>query len=205
MRKGKHSVFLFLPEEFHASIGLIVAYWSNFEVVFDACLAGLVSAEHASGGNRNSDKWKQKSVKDRRVLFKSICKEWLATRKPEEAAALCKICDMSGDLHRSRNLITHGVFSYSVLPHSSDVTNCKAVNHETGDEMPSDAESLIKLRHDISHLTADLIITFDSIGQVQGPFQLIPDAEILRIYRDTVHPWNPNPKKRPPPQETSEL
>jgi hypothetical protein len=38
---------------------------------------------------------------------------------------------------------------------------------------------------------------FRSIGQVEGQFIAIADDELIRIYKTTVHPWNPDPKLRP--------
>ncbi|MCX7062123.1 MAG: hypothetical protein NTZ11_14730, partial [Gammaproteobacteria bacterium] len=54
MQEGKQSVMLFLPEAYYALIGLVVVYWGNFEVVLDSCLQGLIRAEAADGGRRET-------------------------------------------------------------------------------------------------------------------------------------------------------
>ena len=197
MRKGKHSVMLFLPEAYHALIGLVVAYWGNFEVVFDVCLEGLIAAESADGKVRETAGWKTKSFKKRRKLFKAICDEWLAGWKPDTASELVSLMDSASRLHSRRNLIAHGTYGYSIPAHSSVAKDCYAFSHSTKERMPFDELVLKEIYHDISHMTADLVKAFQSIGNVEGPFLAVPDEEILRIYGETVHPWNPNPKLRP--------
>ena len=93
-------------------------------------------------------------------------------------------------------MIAHGTYAYTIPPMSSLAANCRAVNQETGELMPFDGDVLKKLYHDISHLTADLIMTFRLFTTVEGPFFALPDTEILRAYRETNHPWHPNPRKR---------
>ncbi len=194
---GKRSVMLFLPEAHHAAIGLVVAYWGNFEVVFDACLSGLIAAEAADGQARDTTNWKYRSYKKRRLLFGRICKERLGTWKPDVSDQLAGVAEASGPLHAKRNLIAHGTYSYTIPPQSSVATNCYAVNQATGEKMQFDQDVLKALYHDISHLTADLVNTFGSIAKIEGPFYAVSDEEILRIYHDSVHPWNPDPRKRP--------
>lgn len=197
MQKGKHSVVLFLPEAYHALIGLVVAYWGNFEVVFDACLEGLIAGEVADGKVRETTGWRRQKFKNRRKLFKDICDEWLVSWNPVAAAKLTLILDSASHLHSRRNLIAHGTYGYSIPAQSSVAQGCYAFSTATSEKMPFDEHVLKKIYHDISHTTADLVDTFQSIGKIEGPFYALPDSEILRIYRETVHPWNPNPARRP--------
>jgi hypothetical protein len=199
LEKGKHSVILFLPQEYHASIGLVVAYWGNLETVFNKCLDAILVAEAAAGGSRDTTGWRRLNFKRRRRLLKGVCEEWVAPRRPEAAKELGEISDRAGDLMSKRNMIAHGMYSYTIPPGSSLATNCRAIDSETGEEMPFDADILKKLYHDISHLTAELQITFQKFGTIQGAAHTFPDTELLRVYRETIHPWNPNPRKRPPP------
>lgn len=194
---GKSSVMLFLPEAYHAAIGLVVAYWGNFEVVFDACLSGLIADELADGRVRDNTNWKYRSFKKRRLLFINICREWVATWKPEVADQLVAVVDASAPLQAKRNLIAHGTYSYTIPPNSSVATDCYAVKQATGEKMPFDQDVLKALYHEISHLTADLVNAFRAIAKIEGPFHAIPDDELLRVYHDTIHPWNPDPSKRP--------
>jgi hypothetical protein len=203
MRKGKHSVFLWLPKEYHASIGLIVAYWGNFEAFFDICLNALIEGETGSGFVRDTTGWRRLPYKKRRRLLKDICAEWLSPMYPQATERIVRIVDQSASLHAKRNLLAHGRYTYTIPAYSSVATNCRAINPDTGAEMPFDELSLKKLYHDISHLTADLFLAFKEIGEVSGPFHAFPDTEILRIYRETNHPWNPNPSKRTPLPEAS--
>ena len=197
MVDGKHSTMLLLPEAFHALIGRVIAYWGNFEVVFDSCLGGLLAGESADGKAREATNWKRQSFRLRRKLFQGICNEWLATWQPTAANELLRILETAATLHPKRNLIAHDTYGYTIPPYSSVATNCYAYSHSTGEKLHFDEEVLKKLYHDVSHLTADLIQAFRSFGQIEGPHHLIPDAEVLRIYRDSVHPWNPDPSKRP--------
>lgn len=174
-----------------------MAYWGNFEVIFDSCLNGLIQGERLDGRERKTSGWEQLSFKKRSKLFKEICNEWLYAWKSDEAKKLNAILDAASHLRARRDIIAHGTYGYTIPPHSSIATNCLAINNKTKEKMPFDEHTLKKIYHDISHLTADLIFTFQKIGKVNGPFHAIPDSEILQIYRDTVHPWNPNTKKRP--------
>jgi hypothetical protein len=197
MQEGRYSVLLFLPEAYHAPIGLIVAYWGNFEVVFDSCLEGLIAGEIADGKVRDTSGWKRQSFRRRRKLFKDICKEWLMTWRPDEADRLIAIIDAASQLQSRRNLIAHGTYGYSIPPHSSVAQECYAFNGSTNEKMPFDEEVLKRIYHEISHVTADLVHTFQSFGKISGPYSQLADAEILRVYRETVHQWNPDPGKRP--------
>lgn len=199
MRKGKHSIFLHLPEDYHAPIGLVVAYWGSFETIFDAMLSALIEGEQADGVDRDAGNWRRKSFKHRRKLLKDVCTRWLSTWDSTAAEKIKTIADTAGDISRKRNLIAHGTYSYTVLARSSSAVSCRAINHKTGDELMFDLDVLKKLYHDISHLAADLLIAFQSLGEVHSSFVTIPDEEILRLYRETEHPWNPNPKKRTSP------
>jgi len=197
MVDGKHSAMLFLPAEYHALIGRLIAYWGNFEVIFDLCLEALITGESANGKTRKTNDWKRKSFRQRRELFESICNEWLSLWQSTAAKELVALLQTAATLHGKRNLIAHGTYSYTVLPNSSLAADCYAFSHSTGERLHFDEEVLKELYHDISHLTADLLLLFKSFGKVKGPYLLIPDAEVLRIYHDTVHPWNPDPSKRP--------
>lgn len=197
MQRGKHSVMLVLPEPYHAHIGLIIAYWGNFEVIFDTCLEGLIAGELQDGKVRDTHDWRINGFKKRRKLFRNICTEWLESWNNSASSQLLQILDNASHLHSRRNLIAHGTYGYSILPHSSEVTDCHAFSHATGERMHFDENILKKLYHDISHVTAELIMVFKNIGNIDGQLFIIPDEEILRIYREATHPWNPNPKKRP--------
>jgi hypothetical protein len=197
MVPGKHSVMLLLPETYHAAIGSVVAYWGNFEVHFNICLGALIAGESADGKARETKNWRYHSFKKRRALFIAICEQWLATWKPEAAGDLRKILDLAAELQPKRNLIAHGSYGYTIPPLSSSAVGCYAINHATREKLSFDEDVLKKLYHDISHLTADLVTVFKSIGQVEGTFHTIPDDEIIRIYNTTIHPWNPDPRLRP--------
>ncbi|KSV95392.1 hypothetical protein [Sinorhizobium sp. GL28] len=196
MRKGKHSVMLFLPPEYHAPIGLVIAFWGNFEVFFDKVLAGLIEGEASDGVTRDTLNWRRRNFERRRELFRDICKEWIASWQPEASQKLLHILDQSGDLSAKRNTVAHGTYAYSIAPYSSDAVDVRALNHSTGKEWPFTVDTLKKLYHDISHLTYDIYECFLSIGKIEGDFHAIADSEILRVYRETHHPWHPNPKKR---------
>ena len=198
MSAGKHSVFLYLPQALHSHIGLIIAHWGNFEVTFDHCLGALIEAEAERGIKRESKQWKTRSFRRRRQLFRDICKEWPNPRKPEVVARLLEILDSSSRLHWKRTMIAHGNYGYTIPPFSSVAKDCFAFMSDKKEKMYFDEAVLQALHHDISHLTADLVIAFSEIAKIEGlPFALVPDSEVLRIYRDTIHPWNPDPAKRP--------
>lgn len=204
LRKGKNSVFLLLPEEYAGPIGMIIAHWGYFETTFNSCLDALVRGEAAGGETRDTTGWQIMAFRRRRALFKEIVAAWLAPWNPDAAKRLGQACDTAGDLSWKRNLIAHGMYAYTILPYSSEVTNCRATNVATGDVFNFDRDILLKLQHDISHLTCDFYFTFSEFSDVQGPFYSSPDEEILRVFRETNHPWHPNPDKRTPPPESSQ-
>ena len=197
LETGKRSVMLFLPQSFHASIGLIVAYWGNFEVLFDQCLAALLEAEQTHGRTRDAGKWKTQSFNRRSRLFRQVCEDW-KPRKPEAASRFLNLLDTAVDLQLKRNMIAHGTYSYRLLPMSSTASACYAYSERSSRKILFDEGILKKLYHDISHLTADLLEAFQKIGSIDGyPFRLVQDDALLRLYRETVHPWNPDPSLRP--------
>lgn len=196
MRKGRHSVVLALPEAFHACIGLVVVHWGTFELTFDRCLGALIAGEAADGRARDTKGWEARGFKKRRELFKTICSEWLMTWKPEAAQELIDLLDKASSLHVDRNLIAHGTYGFTVPPHSAVATDCYAFSAASGRKLRFDEDSLKKLYHDISHLTADVMFIFNRFAKVSGGPMLVADDEVLRIYRETDHPWNPNPARR---------
>ena len=203
MKPGRQSVLLFLPEEYNALIGLVVVYWGHFEVIFASCLQGLIEGEAADGAKRKTARWQRQPFKDRSKLFREIVTNWVSTWNARAAVDLVELLDAATRLQAKRNIIAHGTYGYSVLPESSVADSCYALNNSTGEKMPFDELVLKEIYHDISHLTADLVTAFRAIGSVEGPFHTIRDDEILRIYNETVHPWNPNPALRPEAVQSS--
>lgn len=203
MQRGKHSTMLCLPSDYLKSIGAIIAHWGQFEMVFTAHLGALINAEAKDQGHRQTEGWERAQFKRRRQLFKAVCSEWVAGWAKDQSIALLAICDRAGDLARKRNLIAHGAFKATLLPHSSSAVDCKVENTETGEIFKFDEYALKKLYHDISHLTADLLLVGNSIGKITNPPATLPDEQILRVYRETIHPWNPSPNRRPSPPEAS--
>jgi hypothetical protein len=204
LRKGKHLTLLHLPNIYHADIGLVIAYWGHLEMALNQALKGLIDAEAADNVARDTAGWQRLPFRKRKRLFKAICREWVSTWNAPVAAELGKIADKASSLARKRNMIAHGTYAFTLLAHSSTAEKCRAINYETGEEMFFDSDVLQRLWHDISHLTADLILEMSKIAEIQGLFHALPDTEILRIYRETNHPWNPNPNKRTPPPEPSQ-
>lgn len=198
LSEGRHSVFLYLPQSFHSHIGLVVALWGNFEVAMDQFLGLLIDAEALDGSARDTKHWKNSNFKKRRRILRDICNEWLAKKNPDVAARLLGILDSTGHLHWQRNMIVHGNYGYTILASSSQTSDCYAYNGERSEKLRFDEAVLKRLCSDISHLTADLVIAFGEIAKINSmPFAVISDSELLRIYRDTTHPWNPDPAKRP--------
>jgi hypothetical protein len=176
---------------------LVVAHWGNFEIVFDACVEALIDGEAADGKVRDVSGWREKKFRRRWELLKDVSMNWLATWNQAGAEKLLPVLERAAHLHSRRNLIAHGIYGYTIPPNSSVATDCYARSLKTGKKFFFDLDVLKKLYHDISHCTADLLIVFQSIGKVEGPFMVVSDAEILRAYRETIHPWNPNANKRP--------
>jgi hypothetical protein len=203
LKKGKHSAVLFLPEAFHAEIGLIIAHWGQFEMLFNVALGALIDAEAQSGTVRDTEGWKRSQFKRRRTMFKEVCTEWLSTWKHKEALALLKISDRAGDLAWKRNMIAHGLYQMTILPHSSTAIDCVAVNEETNERFSFDLHVLRKLWHDIAHLGGDLLITLKSFAQVSDGFHAFSDTDLLRMHEETIRRQPPSADIPQPPPEPS--
>lgn len=197
MQNGRRSVILFLPPEYHAPIGLVIAYWGAFEMLFDTCLDLIISSEASDGKVRNTAGWKRKGFRGKAKIFKEICHEWISTRNPQLNDDIISIIDKSLELSMYRNTIAHGAFSYTIPAYSSKGINVKAYNSTTQHDWPFNVDTLKELYHDISHICADLLRSFSSFAKIDGPICTIDDAEVVRIYRETIHTWNPDPQKRP--------
>ncbi len=181
LRNGKQSAFIFLPQEYHAPIGLVIAYWGNFEALFDACLGCMIEQERLKGGERDTANWQRSAFKKQRRIFKEICSDFISIRYPETAKEVFRIIDNCSNLHQKRNMIAHGTYNYTVLPHSSEITDFRAFDKK-GNSMIFNEYILKELYHDISHITADLIIAFQNHGELSGPCFLFQDSEMLKVF-----------------------
>jgi len=187
LRHGKNIALVHLPPIYHKDIGSIIVYWGQFEILFDTCLRALIERERQDDQIRHTYGWEKFSFKRRKELFKEIVKDVIHSKKPKSAKALLEIIDKSSDLRSKRNLIAHGHFGYTMLAQSEDVVDCFAIDTRTGNKMPFDRYVLIKLYHDIAHLTADLMTVVREIGHLDVPIWTLPDTQILQAVRNHNH------------------
>jgi hypothetical protein len=197
LKKGKRSVVLLLPDTMHAGIGLVIAYWGHFEFIFDRCLEGLVEADAEINPGRETSAWKKNNFRSRRQLFRTLCLETLAPKFEDEAKKLILLDQRVGDLHWRRNMLAHGQYEYSLLPHSSKATNFRARNPRNNKVMPFTLDTIKKLHHQISHLSADLITIFSVFSKIEGDFHTFPDTELLEAYREWKTHHDPTTAHKP--------
>jgi hypothetical protein len=198
LHKDKCSVFLHLPQPYHAEIGLIVAHWGCFESTFDVYLGALrsvIERQDAAGKSRQESG----SLARRRREMHQLSEVIFRDKRPRVADQVTALLGRVAELSFKRNLIVHGHYGYTIPPKSSLATDCYAFNNK-GEKFYFDQDTLKRLHHDISHATAELIDIFAPVVREKGdfPFIVIPDSELLRVYQDSVHRWNPDPAKRPP-------
>lgn len=199
LRRGKHSALLFLPDTYHAHIGLIIAHWGQFEHLFDKFLEGLIRGEKADNGTRQTEGWEGSEFKRRRELFKAICQDWLLPWQAKPAKVLIDLCATAGDLRWQRDMIAHGTYAYTIPPMSSHAVNCRAVNERTGQVMPFDEHTLTKLHHDIAHLAADMLLTFKEFSVVENDWVVtLPDTQLLELFRETNRRFRAEQDKKMP-------
>jgi len=184
LEEGKHSLFLYLPQELHTHIGAVIAYWGAFETSFDGILGSLIEAD-GEKIRKNKKKWRNLGFSGRCDLFKEICEDWISAEYPSEAEEYLSIIERARGASKKRNLLAHGNYSYTILAHSMSATNFRAINSRSGEFFAFDDEILIGLHHEISHLAASLIMTSRKIGDVEGNFLLIEDNYLLTLLRST--------------------
>ena len=159
----------------------MVAYWGNFESLFNACLEAIVASETASGSSRKVGRWRRGSFRLRCNLFHAICDEWLRDGRPAAADTLIDVIERARLLHQQRNMIAHGCYGYTILPRSSRAVDCVAINGDTGERLQFDERVLTQLYHDISHITAELWATAATFGNATGTMAIIEDSDLIAL------------------------
>ena len=185
-------------------IGRIIAHWGLFEEQFNMGLSALIEGERESGKVRDTKGWIGSEYRRRKELAKEICRDWLRATNPAAADAYSQVCDRSADLRWQRDLIAHGAYSCDLLAKSHLATNFKATNSRNGDKLLFDATVLARLHHDISHLTADLISALEMFCKLEGTYHIVPDEQLLQVYRETTRQSRAKPEKPQSPPEPSQ-
>jgi hypothetical protein len=195
LKKGSHIVFLPVPEAELRLIGLVAAHWGTFEVQLNSLIASIL----ASIG-QVIDGWERLGFKKRKEMLADLIKEQLADL-PETERRYRKLLGDAADLYWRRNTVAHGQYRVTFPPAGSEPPSFWAESFYKNRPVRVDINvpTLEKLWHDIAHLTGELQqIVKSHGGTVSGWPQAWPDEQILRVYTETIHPWNPNPDMRPP-------
>ena len=123
----------------------------------------------------------------------------LAKSCPEASARYRKLLGAAADLHWRRNLVAHGHYLVTFPPAGTDAPSFWAEGTHKGKpvRLSIDETTLDKLWHDIAHLVGELRATANTHGTAGGWPEVFSDTDLLRIHRESMHPWNPDPDKRP--------
>jgi hypothetical protein len=194
LKEGDHIAILPIPNDLLRLIGLVVAHWGLFETLLDTLIDGFITAI-----KKDIPGWRRLGFTKRKELFKTLVDEWFESR-PAIAASYRQIIGDAASLFWQRNIVSHGQYRVTFPPAGSEppvfwaegVHNGKPVN------LSIDEPTLEQLWHGIAHLTGALKHTVTLHGSLGEWPWTWPDTELLRVYRETIHPWNPNPDKRPP-------
>ena len=201
LRDGGHIVYLPIPDDVFRLIGAAVAHWGTFEVEMNKLIAALLAAipKVVPG-------WERLGFTKRKKLLVDLIKAHLEGTIPEAAKRYRAMLGMAADLYWRRNLVAHGQYRVTFPPAGPNAPTFWAEGVHNGKtvQISIDAPTLEKLWHDIAHLGGELRAIAALHGSVEGWPWTFPDKEILRVYRESIHPWNPNPDKRPRQPEPSQ-
>jgi hypothetical protein len=201
LKDGSHIVYLPIPDDLLRLIGLVAAHWGTFEVELNKLIAALLSAI-----SRVEPGWERFGFKRRKTLFAELVKENLAITFPIAAANYKAIAGNAADLYWRRNLAVHGLYrvTFPGAGPNSPTFWAGGVHNNKSVEIPIDTNTLEKLWHDIAHLGGELRTTANLHGTASGWPWTLPDKQILQVYLESHHPWNPNPHKRTTLPESSQ-
>lgn len=190
-----HLAVIPVPPETLILIGQVVAYWGDFEVKLNEIIRSALEVLQ-----RDEPNWPRRAFRKRKELFLTLAEEvWQGA--PEIVAEVKAHMGTAADLHWRRNAVTHGFYAFTYPPHSSGETTIRAEGHhkKRAVTVPIDVPTLEKLWHDIAHLTGNFTETLRKVINLPAAWQTLPDRYLLEVYRETNHPWKPNPDKRTPP------
>lgn len=189
LKEGLSITMLPIPDDLLRLIGLVVAYWGNFEVRFDKAIEAALKV--ASAGKQVND-WQRLGFKKRKELFKKLIHEY-DQGYPTAVAALEKVCRDAAELHWQRNTVAHGSFHFHFPPAGpeSPTIEARGIHNNKAVVISIDEETLGKLWHDIAHLIGALVDAFKLVGTVEGELPTLPDIELLRLFRATSRPTPP--------------
>jgi hypothetical protein len=201
--EGGTVVLLSIPDNLLVLIGQVAAQWGAFEVQLDKLMAAIFVSIGTS-----PEGWERQGFAKRKKLFVHTVRDHLGKTYPLAADNYRKIAGDSADLYWRRNVVVHGNYRINFTPPGSErpIFWAEGVHNGLNVKVDLNEPTLEKLWHGIAHLTGGLIATANLHGSVtaSGWPQTFSDTEMLRIYRETSHPWNPIRDKHPHPPESSE-
>ena len=201
LKEGGHVILQPIPGDLLYHIGFVAVHWGTFEIELNNFIRVMLRAM-----GREVAGWDRLSFVKRKKLFVDLIKETFAEDFPEVAKSYQSIAGSAADLHWRRNLVVHGQYRVTFPPAGADKPNFWAEGKHNGREVciSIDQATLEKLWHDIAHLGGALRATAATHGATtEGWPYSLPNTEILRIHRESIHPGNPNPDKQLPPPPPS--
>ena len=195
LKEGSHIAYLPIPDNLLRLVGLVAAHWGTFEVELNKLIDAIFRAL-----GRDEPGWQRLGFSRRKKLFVDLVKQNLEGTFPVAAANYRKLAGDAADLYWRRNVVVHGFYRVTFPPAGPDSPQfwAEGVHNKKEVRVSIDEPTLQQLWHGIAHLTGGLRATANLHGTADGWPWTLPDTEILRIYRESIHPWNPNPDKRPP-------
>ena len=129
-----------------------------------------------------------------------VCQRLLVlnSNEPKLWAEFEAVANRALELHWQRNVIVHGSYGAVIAPYSDHATfYAEGFRRKEPVRIELNHDVLEQLWHDISHLGGALFDAFSQIGTIEGVWPTLLDTDILRVYRESHHPWNPNPDRIP--------
>lgn len=160
LKDGLHMYPLPIDDNLAALIGLVVAYWGDFENTLNKVIAiSLPVSEIAA------PEWQRKGFKKRKTLLKDILKIVRFNNYDEASERLIALLGTATVLHRKRNLVAHGTYQFTFAPYSkSCAAKATSFYNQQEETFQLTPENLKQLWHDIAHLSGELIMVINLIG-----------------------------------------
>jgi hypothetical protein len=195
LKDGLHIATLPIPDSELKMIGLVAAHWGTFEVQMDKLIAAFLTAL----GRTDTD-WKTQGFSRRKTLLVELVRDNLESTFPSASASYRKTMGDAASLYWRRNLVVHGQYRVKFPPAGSESPTfwAEGIYKSRNVRISIDVPTLDKLWHDIAHLTGALMATVRTHGRADDWPWTLPDTQLLRVYRETSHPWHPKCDMRTP-------
>lgn len=198
LKDGQHVAILPMDSQLLELIGLVTAYWCDFETKLNGMIEHLLPQL-----DRHEPNWARRSFKKRKALLLELLDSCKFVQNHDQGMAAFKaIMSRAGELSWRRNIVVHGTYNPCLAPFSSNV-HFRAIGHHNGRrvELSLDPETLNQLWHDIAHIGGAMVEALKIVGDIEGFWPTLPDRYFLQLQQkmDSQNPPS-SQAPQPPPQ-----